>query len=289
MIPAPFEYRSPETIEEALALLSRYREDARILTGGQSLLGVLKLRLATPAVLVDLRRVRGLSAIEPSREGTREGFVIGALVTHREVEASPLVRARSPLLADVAGRIGDVQIRNVGTLVGSIVHADPSSDYPAALLVLGARVAVASPRGEWEVPVADFLQGAFEAALEPDELVRSVEVPASFPSSAAYVKMRLREAGFALSGVAAQLTLDGPRARAIAVGVTGAAARPFRATAVEDALRGRDITREAVRAAVRGITEGHEILADSHASLEYRAHLAEVHAERAILRAAAVS
>jgi len=282
MIPPPFEYRAPESIEEALSLLSKHREDAKVLSGGHSLIPALKLRLAAPRVVVDLRRIAGLASIEPNGDGVR----IGALVTHHQVEASSLVKARCPLLAEAAAEIGDVQVRNLGTLVGSVCHADPAADYPAALLALDAEVTISSPRGEKSMPVSDFIQGMLEAALEPDEIVRDVLVPASHPSTSAYLKMRQSASGFAIVGVAAQLKIEGRIAKDLAVGVTGIAERAFRASSVEEALMGLEITEETVRDAVRGIASGRDLLGDLHASSAYRAHLAEVYARRAILRAA---
>ncbi|MBI4603168.1 MAG: xanthine dehydrogenase family protein subunit M [Planctomycetes bacterium] len=284
MIPA-LEYRTPESLEEALDLLERHGEEAKVLAGGHGLIPALKLRLAAPRVLVDLRRVPGLSSIEPLPEGG-DGFVVGALVTHREIEVSPLVRARCPLLAEVAGAIGDAQVRNFGTLAGSLCHADPAADYPAVLLALDAEAVVASRRGERRVSAGELVQGVFETALEPDEIVRSVRFPGPHFAAAAYSKARQAASGFALAGAAAHLKLDGRRATDIAVGITGVAARPFRAAGVEDALRGQELSPEAVEAAVRGLAAGRELTSDIHASAEYRARLAEVHAKRAILRAA---
>jgi carbon-monoxide dehydrogenase medium subunit len=282
MIPAPFEYRAPESIEEALSLLSKYQEEAKLLSGGHSLIPALKLRLATPKVVIDLGRIAGLSSIDLEGNGVR----IGALVTHQQVEASSLVQARCPLLSEAAAEIGDVQVRNLGTLAGSVCHADPAADYPAALLALDAEVTISSPRGEKSVPVGDFLQGMLEAALEPDEIVKSVFIPASHPSSSAYLKMRQSASGFAIVGVAAQLKMEGRRATDLAIGVTGIAERAFRAAGVEEALAGQEIKEENVREAVRGIATGRDLLGDLHASSAYRAELAEVYARRAILLAA---
>lgn len=282
MIPAAFDYRAPESIREALSLLAKYQDDAKVLSGGHSLIPALKLRLAAPKVVVDLRRIPGLASIEPDQNGVR----VGALVTHHQVETSTLVKARCPLLAEAAASIGDVQVRNLGTLVGSVCHADPAADYPAALLALDAEVTIASPRGEKSMPVNDFLQGMLEAALEPNEIVLSLFIPAAHPASSAYLKMRQSASGFAIVGVAAQLKMDGRRAKDLAVGVTGIAERAFRASAAEDVLMGQEITEAAVRDAVRGIAGGRDLLGDIHASAAYRAHLAEVYARRAILLAA---
>jgi carbon-monoxide dehydrogenase medium subunit len=282
MIPASFDYHAPGTVEEAVALLSKHGPDAKVLAGGHSLLPAMKLRLATPKVVVDLGRIPGLDGIRP--EGG--GLAIGALATHAAIQGSELVKRVAPLLARVAGEIGDVQVRNLGTLVGSLCHADPAADWPAALLALDAQAVVVGPGGERSLPVSDLITGMLSTALSPDEIVREVRIPRPHPGSSAYVKIAQSASGFAICGVAAQLVIEGGRAREIAVGVTGIADRAFRARGLEDALRGKPITSEAVAAAAAGLARGLELLSDLHASAEYRAHLAEICARRAILAAA---
>jgi carbon-monoxide dehydrogenase medium subunit len=277
MIPQTFEYLAPATLDEALALLAD--GDRKILAGGQSLIPLMKLRLATPDELVDLGRVPGLDAIAESGGVVR----IGAMATHHAVESSPLVRGRCPLLAEAAGEIGDAQVRNMGTLGGSIAHADPAADYPAALLALEARVRIVSARGERTVAAADFFQDAFTTALEAGEIVREVEVPAEEPSEGyRYEKAPHPASGFAVVGVAVRLKAGpGGRPGRIAmarIAVTGLAPRAFRDSAAEELLeRGGSIADAAAL-----IGEGQQANSDLYASADYRLHLARVYAGRAL-------
>jgi carbon-monoxide dehydrogenase medium subunit len=283
VIPAPFEYRSPETLAEAVSLLAKYGGEARVLSGGHGLIPALKLRLLAPAVVIDLRRVPDLRSVAMLGGGLR----VGALATHREVESSPLVRARAPLLAETARAIGDVQVRNWGTIGGAIAGGDPGADYPAALLALDGEVVIAGPRGERRVLAAEFCRGRAPAALEPGEIIRAVDLPAGPAAGAAYLKMRRSACGFAIAGVAVRIRVAGRQVESASAGVTGVAAGAFRAVALEEALRGREIDPELVAEACRGIAAGREVLADLHASAEYRAAVAEVLARRAVLLAAA--
>jgi carbon-monoxide dehydrogenase medium subunit len=278
MIPSPFDYRAPATVDEAVAILAKHGESAKVLSGGHSLIPALKLRLAAPEVVVDLRRIRELASIEAAGDRIR----IGALVTHREVAEAPLVRARAPLLAEAARAIGDVQVRNLGTLVGSICHADPAADYPAALLALDAEVVVRGPRGERSMRAAEFLQGLFTTRLGPGEIACSVVIPRARPASAAYLKARQSASGFAIAGVAVQLRVEGGRAVEAAIGVTGAAEKAFRATAAEDILRGGGLDDGRLEEAATGLAGGLDLLSDIHASAEYRRHLVDVLALRAL-------
>ena len=285
MIPSPFEYRAPTTIDEAVAILAKHGENARVLSGGHSLIPALKLRLASPEIVVDLRRIRELASIEAAGDRVR----IGALVTHREVAEAPLVRTRASLLAEAARAIGDVQVRNLGTLVGSICHADPAADYPAALLALDAEVTLRGPRGERTLKAGEFFKGLFATRLEPGEVACSVVIPRARPASAAYVKVRQGASGFAIAGVAVQLLIEGERAVEVAIGVTGVAETPFRASAAEDILRGGGLDDDRLEEAVTGLAGGRELLSDIHASAEYRAHLVDVLAFRALRLARARS
>ena len=284
MIPSKFDYHAPTSLDQAYELLDGHGDDAKILTGGHSLTPALKLRLAAPAVVIDLRKVPGLRSISTYSEGVR----IGALVVHRALENSALIAERCPLLGETAAQIGDVQVRNVGTLVGSICHADPAADYPAALLALDAEVVIGSSQGSRTVAFQDFLQGLFATDLEPNEIVQEVCIPRSYPPTVSYQKMKQSASGFALAGVAVQLTVEGSAIRGASVGVTGAAEYAFRADSVERRLLGASGEDEgALRAAAKGIVEGRELLSDIHATAEFRAHLAEVLAARAVLAAAA--
>jgi carbon-monoxide dehydrogenase medium subunit len=273
MIPQTFEYLAPATLDEALALLAD--GDRKILAGGQSLIPLMKLRLATPEELVDLGRVPGLDAIAESGGVVR----IGAMATHHAVESSPLVRGRCPLLSEAAGEIGDAQIRNMGTLGGSIAHADPAADYPAALLALEARVRIASTHGERTVAAADFFQDAFTTTLEAGEIVREVEVPAEEPSEGyRYEKAPHPASGFAVVGVAVRLKAASGRIAMARIAVTGLAPQAFRDRAAEELLeRGGSIADAAAL-----IGEGQQANSDLYASADYRLHLARIYAGRAL-------
>ncbi|OGL59519.1 MAG: hypothetical protein A3J27_12425 [Candidatus Tectomicrobia bacterium RIFCSPLOWO2_12_FULL_69_37] len=282
MIPAAFGYERPATLEEALILLARHGEGARILSGGHSLLPVLKARLAHPGVLIDIGRIPALSGITRTAGGLR----IGALTTHYEVESSPLVREACPLLAEAAGRIGDVQVRNRGTIGGSASHADPAADYPAALLALEAVLVASSPDGTRGIPAADFFTGPYENALKPGEILTAVEV-ASSPagSGGAYLKAAQQASGFAICGVAALVTLSGGSIASAKIGVTGVATPAYRARKAEEALAGKPASPESLRAAAALAAEGVDPLDDFHASAEFRVQLAKVYTERALAEA----
>ena len=279
MIPAPFDYKRPGTLEEAIALLREHGEGARLLAGGHSLLPILKARLARPAVLVDIARIPGLAGITK----TARGLLIGALTAHHEVETSSLVREGCPLLAEAAGRIGDVQVRNRGTIGGSAAHADPAADYPAALLALEAVMLAAGPEGARRIPALDFFTGPYESALGPAEILTAVEVPSLPPrSGGAYLKAAQQASGFAVCGAAAIVTLDGGRIASARLGITGVAPAAYRARRAEEALAGGAASPGAIQKAAALAAEGIEPLDDFHASAEFRAHLARVYAGRAL-------
>jgi len=273
MIPEAFEYTAPLTLTEALELLAG--GERKVLAGGQSLIPLMKLRLATPEKIVDLGRVPGLGEIEESSGG----LLIGAMATHYGIAISPLVRGRCPLLAEAASHIGDVQVRNLGTIGGSIAHADPAADYPAALVALEARVHLVSAGGERTVAAGDFFLDAFTTALEPGELIRAVEVPAEGALEGyRYEKMSHPASGFAVVGVAARVELRDGHIAMARIAVTGMSPRVFRARATEKLLE----VGAAIATAVAELGEGEEANSDIYASADYRRHLARVHAARAI-------
>lgn len=278
MFAASFDYSRPKTLDEALALLSQHGDDAKLLAGGHSLIPAMKLRLAQPKVLIDIARLDALHRVE-ERDGR---IVIGALVTHAEIAANTLLASRCPLLAEAAAAIGDVQVRNKGTIGGSLVHADPAADWPAAVLALDAELEIAGPKGRRTVKAVDFFVDMFETAVKPDEILCEVRVAAT-GTAAAYVKTEQKASGFALCGVAA--VVDGA-ARRVRVGITGVAPVPYRAVAVERTLEGQPLNAETIAAAARHAASGISPLGDIHASAEYRAHLATVNTARALQRAA---
>jgi carbon-monoxide dehydrogenase medium subunit len=281
MIPASFEYESPRTLGEALALLAS-RPDAKLLAGGHSLLPAMKLRVAAPATLIDLGRIAGLDYIRDAGQH----IAIGAMTTHAEVAGSGLLHAASPLLAATAAHIGDVQVRNRGTLGGSLAHADPAADYPAAILALDAEIVAMSERGERVIPARKFFTGLMTSALRPSEILTEVRVPKTGSAGTAYKKFHHPASGFAVVGVAALVKLRGGKIERAAVGITGVAEHAYRAAAVEAALRGKPLSAIADCDVAEKAAARVEALGDSYASAEYRRHLAEVFTRRALQAAA---
>jgi carbon-monoxide dehydrogenase medium subunit len=277
MRPAEFTYHRPSSVDEAVSLLD---EDSRPLAGGHSLIPLLKLRLATPSALVDLSRIPGLAGI--SENGG--GLSIGALTTHATVAESEVVRARCPVLAETAGQIGDVQVRNRGTIGGSVAHADPAADYPTVLKALGATIVAAGSNGERQIAADDFFVGILTTALEPGELITSVSVPATAAGTgAAYVKHRHPASFYAVVGVAAVVSVEGGTCTAATVTVGGVTSPPVHATAAADTLQGGPGSEEAVAAAAEKVPESiGAATSDAYASGEYRTHLAKVLAGRAL-------
>jgi carbon-monoxide dehydrogenase medium subunit len=273
MIPQEFEYSAPATLQEALALLQD--GERKLLAGGMSLVPMMKLRLATPAEIVDIGRVPGLNSITEA-----DGIVhIGATATHHDIETSPVIRAKCPLLAETASHIGDVQVRNMGTIGGSIAHADPAADYPASLLALEARIRLVSAKSDRTLDAAAFFLDAFTTALEPGEIVLEVQVPVEESNEGyRYEKVAHPASGFAVVGVAARVRKTGDRITMARIGVTGMGAHAFRAGAAEKLLEsGADVVQ-----AVATIGEGEQANSDLYADGDYRRQLARVHAGRAI-------
>ena len=279
MIPAAFDYIVPDSLEAAAASLAEAGDDAKVMAGGHSLLPMMKLRLAQPSVVIDLKRLDSLRQIQLDGGALR----IGALVTHHQVETSGEVADNCPLLAMTAGSIGDPQVRNRGTIGGSVVHGDPAADWPAALLALGAEVTLTSKDGSRSVAAGDFFLGPLTTAIEPAEILAGVSVPVPAAGTrAAYRKVKQKASGFAIVGIAVCLRMDGDTCADAGIGVTGLAATPFRATGVEDQLRGKALTADVIASAAAQVTEGVDALADIHASGEFRAHLARLNTARAI-------
>src|SRR5712692_2642454 len=276
MYPAQFEYFRPATLDEAVKLLAEQGEDAKVLAGGHSLIPAMKLRLARPRAIIDIGRIAGLSYVRDT--GGR--LAIGAMTTHAEIAASRLLRERCPLLPETAAHIGDMQVRNKGTIGGSLVHADPAADWPAAVLALDAELEILGPRGRRTLGVDRFFVGLLETAIAPDEILCEIRV-APTPASVAYEKTEQKASGFALAGVA--VVIDGRASRAA---VTGVAATPYRATRVEQALGSeRPITADRIAAAAAHAADGVDALGDIHASPDFRIHLAQVNTRRAVARA----
>jgi carbon-monoxide dehydrogenase medium subunit len=283
MYPAQFDYHTPGTVKEALDLLGRWKDDAKLLAGGHSLLPAMKLRLARPAHLVDLRKVSGLSGIK--EEGGM--LVIGAMTTHYAIESSSVVESKCPVLAQTAGQIGDPMVRNMGTIGGSLAHADPAADYPAAIIALGAEMVAEGPKGKRSIKADDFFKGLLTTALGPDEILTEVRVPVCGPAvGCAYLKFPHPASRFAVVGVAAVLTMEGGKVSKAGIGITGAGTKAVRAKGVEAALMGKALDAASIQAAAEKAPEGVDVQADLQGSVEYKQHLLKVFAKRAIEAAA---
>jgi carbon-monoxide dehydrogenase medium subunit len=268
MIPAPFSYARADTVDDAIALLAQYGDDAKLLAGGHSLLPLMKLRLATPAVLVDVGRLAALSYVRD--EG--DEIAIGGLTRHHDVETSSVVRAHAPLLSAAAATVGDPQVRHRGTLGGSLAHGDPASDLPAVVLALSGTISVQGPSGSRTIAVDDFFAGFLETAIAPDEIITEVRIPKRTGTGWAFEKFNKRAQDWAIVGVAAVGGAN-PGVALVNMGST-----PVRAHAVEAALRAGAAAGEAAQLADRDT----EPTSDLNASEEFRRHLAQVLVGRAL-------
>jgi len=283
MYPAQFDYHTPGTVKEALDLLGKYKDDAKLLAGGHSLLPAMKFRLARPAHVVDLRKVPGLSGIK--EEGGM--LVIGAMTTHWAVESSPLVKAKCPVLAQTAAQIGDPMVRNMGTIGGSLTHADPAADYPATIIALNAEMVLEGPKGKRTIKVDDFFKSLMTTAVGPDEILTEVRVPVCGANvGCAYMKFPHPASRFAVVGVAAALTVEGGKVSKASIGITGAGTKAVRAKGVEAALLGKALDAATIQAAAEKAPDGVDVQADLQGSVEYKTHLLKVFAKRAIEAAA---
>ena len=287
MIPAAFDYAVPATLDEALILLAANPDDAKILAGGHSLLPAMKLRLAQPALLVDIGRIKELSYIR--EEGGQ--ILIGAMTTHYQLESSALLKNICPLLPECASHIGDVQVRNKGTIGGSVAHADPAGDWPAAIVALEAELVAVGKDGERTIKAGDFFLDLMTTALAPGEILREIRIakPAG-RFGHGYQKVRHPASGFAVVGVAAALQIGpGGECERARIGVTGVASKAYRAVAVEEALEGQPLNEQTIAAAATHATDGVDANSDLYASEDYRRHLAIVYTKRAIQKAVTVA
>jgi aerobic carbon-monoxide dehydrogenase medium subunit len=284
MIPAQFDYLAPKTIDEAVGLLAQHPDDAKVLAGGHSLIPAMKLRLANPQVLIDIGRIKDLSYIREDGGQIR----IGAMTTHYQLESSDRLREICPLLPECAAQIGDVQVRNKGTIGGSLAHSDPAGDWPAAIIALGAEIVVVGAAGERTINATDFFVDMLTTALEPGEILREIRI--ATPSGRfgqSYLKVPQPASGFAVVGVAVNLTRDANgTCQSAGVGITGVASKAYRASAVEQAITGSDLNEQTVTAAATHATDGVSVNGDLYASEAYRRHLAQVYTRRAIEAAA---
>jgi aerobic carbon-monoxide dehydrogenase medium subunit len=278
MYPAAFEYHAPSTVNEALQLLGTL-DDAKIVAGGHSLIPMMKLRLAQPKHLIDLRKVPGLTGIK--EDGNT--ISIGAMSTHWDVESSKVLKAKCAVVSETAAMIGDPAVRNKGTIGGSLAHGDPAADMPATVIALGAEL-VCQGKSKRTVKVDDWFKGLMETGLGEDELLVEIRVPAiAKGTGAAYLKFPHPASRFAVVGVAAVVTLDKDgKCTKAGVGVTGAGTHAVRAKGVEAALTGKQLDAATIEAAAAKAAEGVDVQADLQGSAEYKSHLCRVFAKRAL-------
>jgi len=284
MYPPRFEYASPSTLDEALSLLSGNGSDdgpVKVLSGGQSLIPLLKLRFASPSLLVDINRIPGLDRIEESGDHLR----IGALVRHAALERSPLLAQRYPTMAAAAPLIADPLVRNLGTLAGSVAHADPAGDWGSVMLALGGEVVARSADGERVLPVADFFQGFYQTSLQPTEIVVEVRVPQPRGSfGGAYHKLERKVGDFATVGVATYLELEGGRISRAGIGLTAVGHQNLKATAAEQALVGNAPSGELFDEAARLAAEAAQPTANERGSVEYKRGVVRTYTRRGLDR-----
>jgi carbon-monoxide dehydrogenase medium subunit len=281
MIPPSFEYLRPKSISEAIQMLQQHGDDAKILSGGQSLIPMMKLRLARPGILIDINRIAGLSHIK--EEG---GFLkIGGLTREAELESSPLVRSKYPILADTTHVIADPQVRNLATVGGNLAHGDPANDHPATMIALGAKVLANGPKGERVIPIEDFFVSLFTTALKPDEILTEIRVPIpQARSGGAYQKLERKVGDFATAAVAVQLTLDAQGAcQKAGIGLTNVGATPIKARKAESSLQGKKLDDAAIAEAAQLAADQAEPGADLRGPAEYKKGLVKELARRALV------
>jgi len=280
MIPTQFDYKAPATLEEAVSLLNSDLDGAKILAGGHSLIPAMKLRLAQPQLLVDIARIKSLSYIR--EEGDQ--ILIGATTTHYQLESSDLLKKICPLIPACAKSIGDVQVRNRGTIGGSIAHSDPAGDWPAAVLALDADIVLVGPNGERTVKAENFFVDLMTTDIQPGEILREIRIKKpSGKFGQAYQKVPHPASGFAVVGIAVNLALnDDGSCKSAGIGVTGVSVKAYRAKGVEAALVGTSLDDNAINAAAAHVCDGIDASSDLYASSEYRCHLAQVHTRRAL-------
>jgi aerobic carbon-monoxide dehydrogenase medium subunit len=282
MYPGRFEYEAPTSLDDALAALDRYGDEAKVLAGGQSLIPLMKLRFASPTALVDINRVPGLDRLAEEEGELR----IGALVRHKDCERSSLLGGRWGVLADAAPQISDPIVRNLGTVAGSLAHADPQGDWGSALMAAGARVVARGSRGSREIAVADLFEGPFTTTLEPTEVITEVRVPDPGPrAGGAYLKLERKVGDFATAAVAVHVSFSNGTVGRAGIALTGVGPRNLRALAAEEALAGSALDDEAIGEAARLAADAAEPWDDERGSADYKRNVVRVFTERGLRKA----
>jgi aerobic carbon-monoxide dehydrogenase medium subunit len=282
MYPGRFEYQAPTSLDEAIAALDRYGDEAKVLAGGQSLIPLMKLRFASPTALVDINRVPGLDGLAEEEGELR----IGALVRHKDCERSSLLGGRFGVLGDAAPQISDPIVRNLGTVAGSLAHADPQGDWGSALMAAGARVVARGSRGSREIAVADLFEGPFTTTLEPTEVITEVRVPDPGPrAGGTYLKLERKVGDFATAAVAVHVSFSNGTVGRAGIALTGVGPRNLRAQAAEEALAGSALDDEAIREAARLAADAAEPWDDERGSADYKRNVVRVFTERGLRKA----
>jgi carbon-monoxide dehydrogenase medium subunit len=283
MIPRSFEYSAPGTLDEAVSLLQKLGPEAKILSGGQSLIPMMKLRLASPAYIVDINRIPGLDYISENGGSVR----IGALARESDLEVSPVVKSRCPILIDTSLVIADPLVRNQATICGNLAHGDPANDHPATMLALGAGIIAAGPRGEREIPIESFFTGLFSTDLQQEEILKEIRIPIPPPmSGGAYLKLERKVGDYATAGVAVQITLDAAGAcRRAGIGLTNVGFSPLKASQTEAFLAGKSLDESTIKEAAELAASESNPIDDIRGSAEYKRDLVRVLTARALKRA----
>jgi aerobic carbon-monoxide dehydrogenase medium subunit len=283
MYPARFEYHAPASVDEALELLERYGDEGKVLAGGQSLIPLMKLRFALPSALVDINRIQGLDSIEED-----DGFLsIGALVRHKDCERSEALRGRYGVLGDAAPQISDPIVRNRGTIVGSLAHADPQGDWGSALMAAGAQLEVVSSSGTRTIPLDELFQGPFTTSLAPNEIATAVQVPdPGARAGGTYLKLERKVGDFATAGVAVHLSFDNGTVGRAGIALTGVGPRNLRAETAEAALVGAKLDDDLIKEAAELAAQAAQPRSDHRGSADYKRSVVRVFTERGLRRAA---
>ena len=284
MIPSNFDYVAPTTVDDAVAALAQGGEDTKVIAGGQTLMPVLRLRLAAPTVLVDLGRIDELRGVRDDSDS----LVIGAMTTYYALLGNPLISKYALLLADATRTVADPQIRHRGTLGGNLAHADPAGDLSAPVLALEATMTVVGPSGSRTIPAAEFFVDYFTTALQPDEILTEIRIPKHTNWAAHYEKLHRVAQAWSIVAVAATVDVDQGTVRQARIALTNVAPTPTRARGVEEALIGQPASEELIRAAAEHAAEGIDPISDGNADADYRSHLARVLTRRAVATAAGI-
>jgi len=281
MIPESFDYQRANSVSEAISLLKQYGEDAKILAGGHSLIPTMKLRLATPRTLIDIGGISELKYIDDKSDY----IAIGSGTTHRMIESSDLIQKKAPGLSQAASQIGDVQVRNKGTIGGVLAHCDPQADYPGIVLALNSTIIVQGSKGERNIAVLDYFTGLWETALAENEIVTEIRIPTdSMNANSCYLKFPQPASRYPYVGCAVAMSTSGNSCSDIRVAHSGVGNFAFRDTGVEDAIRGQSLNEDSIESASSKATEGHNVLSDAFVSEEYRRAMAKVYTKRALTR-----